>query len=540
MTYTDRLAAVTDHREEPRASPEIRPATWALVLLLTAIAAIAYSYLGLERTRSYRSGAYDLGLFHEAVLNLSDGHGPSSALKGFAEGGSSPVNLWGDHSHYVIALWAPLYRLYPHPVTLILQQAVLFASSLPAVWLVARRRIGGVVAPFIALVAAAAAWGTTSALDFDVHEVAFALPFMAWGIERGLAGRWRAATIWLLLLLLVKEDEGPTVIALGIWMAILGKRLLGALTAVAGVAGFLLTTRVLIPAVSGQEYAYWSYNSLGKDAPAAIKTIIEHPVRAFEQLYNTHQKVVTLRDLLLPAGIFAVFSPLLVVLLPMLAARFLSDDPALWGLTFHYSALPCLVLVMAAVDSLGRVKTFLAGRTVAGRSVAGRSLPGLKVAGRTLPLARLVPVAALAGLLVQTYLVSAHLNDGWRSVFGNTRLPAASRAQYDAAVAAVPHGVGVTASNQFVPHLLDRCGTRTECTVRLLEIGTGAATGPGGKRTLTDAGAPPTTPYVLVDLTRPNYPDDDPGLARLYVTTLEARGWVPVYTGSLVEVLHQP
>ena len=58
-------------------------------------------------------------------------------------------------------------------------------------------------------------WGLQQMIDFDFHEIAFAVPLLACSLSALLRGRTRAAVLWALPLVFVKEDQGFTVAAIG-------------------------------------------------------------------------------------------------------------------------------------------------------------------------------------------------------------------------------------------------------------------------------------------------------------------------------------
>jgi Predicted membrane protein (DUF2079) len=53
-------------------------------------------------------------------------------------------------------------------------------------------------------------------IDFDFHELAFAVPLLAFSLSALVRGRTRAAAAWALPLVFVKEDQGFTVAAIGV------------------------------------------------------------------------------------------------------------------------------------------------------------------------------------------------------------------------------------------------------------------------------------------------------------------------------------
>ena len=52
-------------------------------------------------------------------------------------------------------------------------------------------------------------------INFDFHEIAFAVPLLAFSLSALVRGRIRAAVAWALPLVFVKEDQGFTVAAIG-------------------------------------------------------------------------------------------------------------------------------------------------------------------------------------------------------------------------------------------------------------------------------------------------------------------------------------
>src|SRR5581483_6322173 len=127
----------------------------------------------------------------------------------------------------VLALLAPVYRLFPTPVTLLVVQAGLMALACVPVtrWAC---RVRGTGAGLVVGCGLGASWGIVKAVAFDFHEVAFAVPLIAFAVEALGERRGRAAVAWGLPLLLVKEDLGLTVAAIGCLVAWRGPRRFGA------------------------------------------------------------------------------------------------------------------------------------------------------------------------------------------------------------------------------------------------------------------------------------------------------------------------
>src|SRR5689334_18858265 len=107
---------------EPFGSRQSRPPGAGEALTLTIVVALfaaAYSVYGVIRHWHFGSSAYDLGIFDQAVWHLSRFEPPASTISGFTD-------ILGDHFYPIIALFAPLYWVAPHPETLIVAQGLLF------------------------------------------------------------------------------------------------------------------------------------------------------------------------------------------------------------------------------------------------------------------------------------------------------------------------------------------------------------------------------------------------------------------------------
>ncbi|MER6049774.1 DUF2079 domain-containing protein [Streptomyces sp. NPDC001793] len=337
---------------------------------------VAYAVLSYWRYRTMSTISWDLGIFEQAIRGYAHLGAPTVDLKG------PGTNILGDHFSPVLVLLAPLYRLFPSPLTLLIAQAALFALSAIPVTRAAARHLGRRRGLALGL-AYGLSWGIQRAVDFDFHEIAFAVPLIAFALEAALRGRWNTAACWAAPLVLVKEDLGVTAAAIGV-LSLLRTRRPGplplALVAL-GVTATAVTLGLVIPAFNGSgSYDYWS--KLGGHGAAAPAIPVDVALR-------------TLLWTLLPTtGLLALRSPLLLVAVPTLGWRFLSHEPHYWGTDWHYSAVLMPVVFLALVDALPRA---LASARPWMRSYA-HHLPAAVLAAAlalttTLPLARLTEAA---------------------------------------------------------------------------------------------------------------------------------------------------
>ncbi|MFI1969747.1 hypothetical protein BLA24_15980 [Streptomyces cinnamoneus] len=307
---------------------------------LSGVLFLLYTTLSVCRHRRMLTMSWDLGIFEQAIRGYAQLQAPIADLKG------PGTNILGDHFSPVTALVAPFYRAFPTPVTLLVVQAALFALSAIPVTRLAARLLGR--GRGLALGAAyGLSWGVQRAVDFDFHEIAFAMPLLAFSLEAVVRGRWRAAFCWAVPLVLVKEDMGVTVAAIGVLMLVRLRRggrdrravALAAGLVAFGLAAAVLALGVIIPGFnSGGSYDYW--NKLSADQGPA-------PTIPFETAART-----LLWTLLPTTGLLALRSPVLLVTLPTLGWRFASHEEHYWGTDWHYSAVLMPVVFVALADAL--------------------------------------------------------------------------------------------------------------------------------------------------------------------------------------------
>lgn len=382
--------------------------------LLAAALFAAYTAVSVLRYRRMETLSWDLGIFEQAVRGYAHLRAPVADLKG------PGANILGDHFSPVTALLAPFYRLFPTPLTLLVAQAALFALSAVPVTRCAARLLGRGAGLALG-VAYGLSWGLQRAVEFDFHEICFAVPLIAFSLEAVLAGRARAALCWALPLVVVKEDLGLTLAAIAVVVALRTRRSSPRAAAYAlgvaafGIAAVVVTLTAVIPAFNSTgAYDYWG------------KTTGAGPFTAWGT------KLRTLLWLLLPTGLLAVRSPLFLAAVPTLGWRFLSSDDHYWSTDWHYSAVLMPVLALALADA---VDTGRRGPRPWLRSYA-RRLPAAAVAA-ALALTASLPLYSLTESA--TYRKSPEV------------------AERERMLAAVPDGASVEANVGPISRLTSRC-----------------------------------------------------------------------------------
>ncbi len=374
---------------------------------------------------------------------------------------SPGLNLLGDHFHPIVALVAPFFRIAPTPVTLLLAQALLVAVSVVPVSRAATAKLGSTAGRVIA-VAYAFSWGLQWMIDFDFHELAFAVPLLACSLSALVRGRNRAAVVWAAPLVLVKEDQGFTVAAIGAVILInawrararaarenvpedatpgapanAGAGKAGLFLVLWGIAWSVVSIEVIIPFFNpDHQYDYWAQGGVlgggGRNSVTVLLTQIAH---------GYPEKLGTLALILLPVAFLAVGSPVALVAVPSIVLRFLNTGSNYWGPYYHYNAPLMPIVFIAAIDALSRIQ--------AAHGTAGQPRQGLAAA--TVRYSPALMLAIAAGLAFwapvkhlwqpQTYTIGQHV------------------LTENAAMAKVPDGATVEATMTMLAPLAARADT---------------------------------------------------------------------------------
>lgn len=467
------------------------PVSW---LLLGALA--LYLPFALWRHQHLLSGACDLGIFDQAVRGWAFHGWPEVPIK------LPGMHHFGDHFMPIFAVLAPLYWLFDTPTTLVVAQPVLLVASALPVYLALRRLVGRT--PALLLTAGyLLSYAVQGAVRFPVHEVMFAAPLLAWAVERALAGRWNWATALVCATLLVKEDYGVVVAAFGVWALLARRWRQGAFALVAGVTAFVLVIGLVIPHYAGAKgFSYYHYSSLGgaRSLGEMASWALTHPLDTVAALFDRPLKVYTWLLLLVPFGLCAAASPISLLVLPVMLERMLNDRELLWSFTLYYDTPLLPVVLVANVHGFCRLLDWWRARR-------GRPSP-LPVAGRAATVFRWYAATALAITLVIGYWLPV----GTWLRGAMARPSEAYQATARAALAQVPAGVAVRASDRFAPWLTP--------TNRVTLLGSTVEQGD----------------WAILDVARPGcpVPEDEPGrplvadLLRQGFTVRWARGDVMV------------
>jgi uncharacterized membrane protein len=494
------LSALRRALTAPPGSAWRDPVIWAIAALSFG----AYFVISLYQLLTLTPDSYDLGIFTEFVRQLSQLHAPVDDVMG------PGFNLEGDHFQVAVGVIAPFFRLFPTPATLLFFQALFTAVSVFPVVTVAFLLTGRSAGRLIGF-AYAFSWGLQQMINFEFHEIALAVPLIAFSVSALVRRRPIAAIAWAMPLVFVKEDQGFTVAAIGALMVataafpslLPARTVLPARTALPastvlpgstalparpvsegygyvalwgglflvgwGLFWSIFAITVIIPRFNPlHEYRYWVAGGGpvgGK--PGSVGALLAQMGTSWPI------KLTTVVMLLLPTAFVALGSPVALLAIPSLVLRFISTDTDYWGTGWHYNATVMPILFIAAAEAIGR------WRRAASPAVASGALDpplppsllspiramrafgsGLRGQLRELVHSAQTGAARHGGAMMAALAVGLAfqfpLSNLWH---GSTYTIDARVAADDAAMAAVPDGATVTTTLDLLAPLAARTDT---------------------------------------------------------------------------------
>ncbi len=423
-----------------------------IALGLVAVMVVAYTVVltlytfGLHDT--FATHAEDLGIMDQALWNTAHGHflyeticNPIGDLN--CQGG---VVRFAIHFEPILIPLALLYLVIPQvKVLLLLQVAVVASGAFPA-YLLAVRRLGN---PLWGLLFAAlflAYPPLTAAVVDDFHPEAFAATILLWAFYCLATRRYRALLVWLALALLCKETMTLDVIGIGLFVALLHRRVrLG--VGIVAMGALTLGLALLLMHI---------FSPLGHSpVTGRFSGLLHAPISTLAAMAHDAARRSYLLKLFGPLGFLPLLSPWVALLaLPSIALNILSSDPLMYSGLYQYNTDIAAILLAASIDAMAWLAPFVSRSLRTARERLGaQQAPGWLVSiirPQTLIVLALIPalVIGLGGQASRIYqqLTVRHI---WPVVTAHDQLG-------ERIAEEIPAGASVSAQSTLAPHLSQR------------------------------------------------------------------------------------
>jgi uncharacterized membrane protein len=323
---------------------------WWLLGGAVALYVVVFTRWSLQNHFGFGTFGFDLGIFDQGMWLLSRFKEPFVTVRG--------LNLFGDHTSFILLPLVPLYWLFNNAaVLLVLQSVALGAGAVPA-FLIGREKLRDERLAFLIalsyLAIPAVAW--TNVEQF--HPDAFEIPLALFALYFMFTRRWRAFFAFVVLLLLVKEDVALLTVPLGIYVAIRYDRRVGLVTAVGSAIWFALNQWVILPSFGESPVNYGGrvtdqFGGYG----GFIETVFLRPWEIVRIALGP-ERPAYLWQLLAPLALVPLLAPgLLLVSIGPLLSNTLSTFGYQHSIHYHYSTLIIPILVAAAVVGIARFRS---------------------------------------------------------------------------------------------------------------------------------------------------------------------------------------
>lgn len=329
--------------------PLARP--WTPAARLTAAATTAWLGLfwayGIVRHWAFNTAKFDLGNMTQALWNTAHGRFLETTLSN----GEAGSRLAG-HVDPLLAAFTPLWWIWPSPLLLISISAIALASGVIPVYRLAQKHLGSdrAAAEFslVYLLCPLTQWNTMS----DFHPVSLAIPLILWAIWFLDEERLLAFSLVALCAAASKEEIPLAVGCLGLWYARAHRRpLVGTTIFVLGLTLTLVDFLVVIPhySIASANPFAGRYELVGGTPRGILHTALTNPGHVAAVAFSLHN-VGYLATIGLIFGGLCLGSPLIALgAVPDIVINILSSNPYQTDLQFQYTAGIVPFLLAAAI-----------------------------------------------------------------------------------------------------------------------------------------------------------------------------------------------
>jgi uncharacterized membrane protein len=336
-----------------------RAAAWSAAIIFF-VACVGASY---ARWANFEYRSFDLAFYVQGLWQLIHGDFDVSLLG---------VPLLGNHVEPIVFLMAPVFAVFPHPMTLVvIQNAALGAMGILAFNVA--RRLGLKPAPALLLALAILLTPATGYVALhEFHPEALAAPCLLLMVHSRLRNSLRSHWLCLVAVLACKENMALLVAAYcAVHIVLERARPRAELRAwyvwplVTAVLWFWICTKFITPSLNAEAIDYLAlYGRLGTSAgDIALKSITE-PQRIVGAIAYSLRHGNLLWALLIPfLGLPLLRPHWLLISTPVLLQHLLSWRSSEWTIYFHYAAplIPLfwvgLAQTVAGMERSGRVPT---------------------------------------------------------------------------------------------------------------------------------------------------------------------------------------
>lgn len=378
--------------------------TWVIFL------SVLYTALAVLRHNQYQSGAFDLGIYDQAIWQYSRLQYPYNTIK--------ERFILGDHLSLTLPLLAPLYWLWNDARSILIFQAIWIAfSAIPIYYLARFRKLSALTSLSMAFLYSLF-YGIQFAIFFDFHPIVIGVGLLAWTIYFYESSRKNLYILFLILTLLTQENMGLALAGIGfIYLFEKKHRKTGLWYILGGISISFIEVK-LVSLISPSGYEYWP--SLNSNPFLLLSKLFDSSDKRLVWLYSFSW--FSFIPLFSPGGVLAILMDLGQYFLPSKQFGHMVTP------FLHHRAIVSIFLVLATIQVLERFKNQKRIMVV-------------------------VSMVLVISALAQQYLFHFPLNKLSKPLYWQTE---SWMNNNDAIIKLIPPDVSVAAAQNLVPHLSHR------------------------------------------------------------------------------------
>ncbi len=289
---------------------------------------------------------WDLAFYNQAMWNLSFHGNQFSSL--------FDRNLLGNHANLIAFLLIPLYRIFPHPLTLVFTKLFVFTIAAVVFYRYAKLKLCPVVAISMMLLYLIYPANLFSIIyEFDFESLSPVPLFLLYIFYQ--QKNFRAFLCTAILTILIKENLALIVCVFGLTgLFSKEKWKWGVIPLALGSIAFVLLTQVLIPYFSptGKHLYAYLYSELGQTPTQIAWKLLSHPFLIFDRLATPFIRQCLL-TMFIPLAFLPIFSAsTLFYIFPILLLRILAKAPTQMSIYYYYGVSIAPFLFLAMVNTL--------------------------------------------------------------------------------------------------------------------------------------------------------------------------------------------
>lgn len=306
-----------------------------LLVLWIIVLSILYSTLSVIRHNNFQSGAFDLGIYDQAVWQYSKFIYPFNTIK--------DRFILGDHLTLTLPLLSPLFYIWDNVRILLIFQAFWVSLSTLAVYKLTRVRKFSTFVAFCISITYSLFYGIQFLIFFDFHPVGFAVGAIPWMLYFLETQKKKLFVFAVILILLTQENMGLALASIGLYYVFKAKfRRTAIFFVLGGVIYSLAASKIIANFSPVVGFQYWP--QISTDPVKIIASFFDAPEKRQVLLYSF--STFTFLPLISPGAVLAVFFDL--------AQYFAtgSEFSRMWSPFMHHRAILAPFLLLGALDGL--------------------------------------------------------------------------------------------------------------------------------------------------------------------------------------------